>query len=90
MLVWLSKDPDEEVIRGVDWTVRLDGDTIASAAFSVASGNVTVSPGEYAESVSQCLVSGGTAETKATVLCEVTTTEGQTLQQTATILIRAR
>ena len=91
MLVWLSKDPDEEVLRSIDWVDRLGGDTITSASFDVVSGGVTLSQAEHDDStISQVLISGGTAETRAKVLCEITTGEGQTLQQTATILVRAR
>lgn len=91
MLVWPAKDPDETVNYPLDWSDRLGGDLISSAEFSVASGDVTLDSGEH-DGISMSLVgvSGGTDGTKAKVLCEITTELGQTLQQTATILIRAR
>jgi hypothetical protein len=91
MLVWPDKDPDENVLCTVDWLDRLKGDAISATTFTVSSGDVTVSGGEHdGNTMSQVLVSGGTANTKAKVLCEITTEDGQTLQQTATLLIRAR
>jgi hypothetical protein len=90
MLVWPPKDPDEEISYAIDWSLRLGSDAINTASFAVSSGDVTVSDSEYDGAFSQVNVSGGTAGTKAKVLCSITTEDGQTLQQTATILIRAR
>jgi hypothetical protein len=91
MLVWPAKDPDEDVLNTVDWSRRLGTDIISDVAFEVTSGDVTVSDGEHdGARLAQVLVSGGTAGTKAKVLCEITTVDGQLLQETATLLIRAR
>lgn len=91
MLVWPPKDADEQTYYPIDWSDRISDDVISSASFEVTSGDVTVSSAEHdGNKVSRALVSGGTNGTKAKVLCEITTEDGQTLQQTATILIRER
>ena len=91
MLVWPAKDPDEEITYAIDWEPRIGKDSISAASFSVTSGGVTISDSEHdGHTLSQVNVSGGTAGTRAKVLCSITTEDGQTLQQTATILIRNR
>jgi hypothetical protein len=91
MLVWPSKDADEEINYAIDWEERIGADYIASASFEVVSGDVTLSSSAHdGASISQVLVSDGTSGTKAKILAEIVTADGQTLQQTATLLIRAR
>lgn len=91
MLVWPPKDPDEQAYYALDWSDRISDDSISSATFEVTSGTVEVVSAEHdGNKVSRVLVSDGTVGTKAKILCEIVTEDGQTLQQTATILIRAR
>jgi hypothetical protein len=91
MLVWPAKDADETVNYPIDWSDRLGGDYITSATFEVVSGSITLSnPLHNGDTASQVTVSGGAAGTRAKVLAEIETADGQTLQQTAVILIRAR
>lgn len=95
MLVWQPKDPNETSIRFIDWAKHpswIDGDTISSssASLSTAAGMTLVAAIDDSDATSQITLSGGTDESVGKVLCEVVTDEGQTLQQTATILIRER
>ncbi len=91
MLVWPAKDTDEDLLYAIDWEPRLGVDTISTAVFTVSSGDVTLSGAVHdGGRIAQVLVSGGTSGTKAKVMCEITTEGGQTLQQTATLLVRAR
>lgn len=95
MLVWAEKDPDEVAIRFIDWSKHpswIDRDTISSssASLSTAAGMTIDATDDDILHTSQVTLSGGTAESVGKVLCEVVTNEGQTLQQTATILVRAR
>jgi hypothetical protein len=91
MIVWPAKDADEEILYAINWADRLAGDAISSASFDVSSGDVTLSDAQHdGADISQVLVSAGTTGTKAKILCEIVTEDGQTLQQTATILVRAR
>jgi hypothetical protein len=91
MLIWPPKDADEVLIYPIDWSGRLGDDTIISASFSVSSGDVVIASAEHDEdTISQATISGGTSGTKAKVLCQIVTGDGQTLQQTATLVVRAR
>lgn len=91
MLVWPAKDPDEVIDYPIDWADRLLGDLIHSASFEVVSGDVTIDSAEHnGKTISQATVSGGVSGTKAKITCEIVTEDGQTLQQTATLLVRDR
>lgn len=95
MLVWPPKDSDEIAIRQVNWSRHpswIAGDTIASATFSLATpAGMTAADAEHnSGTLSQVTLSGGTEGAKGKVLCGVVTDEGQTLQQTVTILIQSR
>lgn len=95
MKVWPPKDPDEIAVRYMDWTQHpswTEGDTILTASFSLtttAGMAIDASDHDYC-TISKVTLSGGTDETRGKVLCEVTTDSGQTLQQTATVLVRSR
>lgn len=95
MLVWAEKDPDEVVKRNMDWTAHAswrEGDSIESSSFSLttAAGMTIDDSTNDADEISIVTLSGGNDGQKGKVLCEITTVDGQTLQQTATILIRTR
>lgn len=95
MLVWALKDPDESVWRELDWRDHsswIAGDFITMATFSLSTAaGMTIAAGEDDGcTVSRVRLAGGTSGQRGKVLCQVTTDEGQTLQQTATILIRSR
>jgi hypothetical protein len=95
MFVWSSKGPNETVSRSISWENHpswTPNDRIISSSFSLstAAGMTITSTDDDGYSVSLVGLSGGTVETRGKVLCQVTTHEGQTLQETATILIRER
>lgn len=95
MIVWPHKDPDEVIDCPVDWRNHSrwrDGDAISSASFSlVTAAGMTIVSSEHDNGyASQVRLSGGTIGSRGKVLCQVVTADGQTLQQTATVLIRAR
>jgi hypothetical protein len=95
LLVWAPKDPDEVAKRNMDWTSHAswrEGDAIDSSSFSLttAVGMAIDSSEDDSDTISIVTLSGGTADSRGKVLCEVVTKDGQTLQQTATILVRAR
>ena len=91
MVVWDYKDPDEVCTRAIDFTKRLGFDSIQSVDFSLATaaGTAVVSS-DYTDRFAIAKISGGTLGQVAKVLCEITTAEGQTLQETAKLPIRAR
>jgi hypothetical protein len=95
LLVWAPKDPDEVAKRNLDWTSHAswrEGDSIDSATFSLstAAGMTIDDSTDDSATISIVTLSGGTDGLRGKVLCEVVTVDGQTLQQTATILVRER
>ena len=93
--VWAPKDPDEVAKRFIDWASHaswVEGDTIVSATFSLATAaGMSISASTHDDhEISIVTLTGGTADSRGKVLCSVVTEDGQTLQQTATILVRAR
>jgi hypothetical protein len=90
MLIWPSKSPSEVVDYAMDWDDRLGCDSISHATFSVSAGTVEVESAENDERVSKVRVSGGTEGERAKILCQVTTMDGQQLQDTATFVVKAR
>lgn len=93
--VWAPKDPDEVAKRNIDWTAHAswrEGDAISSASFSLttAAGMTIDSSDHDDDTISIVTLSGGTDGLKGKVLCEAVTLDGQTLQQTATILVSER
>lgn len=92
MLVWPAKDPDEVADYAIDWEPRLGTDTISTAAFSFTedAGMAIDDSSHDSAFVSIVTLSGGTEGERGKVLCEITTAGGQTLQQTATLILRAR
>lgn len=93
--VWDPKDPNEVAKRNMDWSTHSSwrfGDAIDSATFSLttAAGMTIVSSTHDSGEISIVTLSGGTADNRGKVLCQVVTLDGQTLQQTATILVRDR
>lgn len=92
-LTWDSKDPDEVRDYEVDWSYRLiRGDEISSASFTLATAaGMTIDSSEHDyRHKSRVRLSGGTAGQRGKVLCQIVTEDGQTLQDTATLVIRAR
>jgi hypothetical protein len=85
------KDPDETRMFTFDWSRHLMGnDTIDTAVVAVPTGLVkegteTISDGNTKVSFK---VSGGTANMKYTVTNTITTTGGETLERSGTILVR--
>ena len=89
-LIWPSKDPDEVLDYEVDWTKRLDGDTISTSAFTVPTGTVVVDSSSTTTTVAKVWLSGGTLDETCEVLNRVVTAGGRTFDQTMKLRIKAK
>lgn len=85
---WPFKDPDEVLDYDVDWSLRLDTDTIASFTPSVASGDVTIDSSDFTNTVTKVWLSGGTTDCE--VLNRIVTAGGRTMDQTVKLKIKDR
>lgn len=87
---WPDKDPNEVVAYRVDWSERLDDDTIDTSEFSVVSGTVTIVEDVDSPTSTSVALSGGTLNETCEILNRITTTGGETFDQTVMLRIRKR
>lgn len=92
LIPWPDKDPDEAILYGIDFRDRLDaGVTLTGVTWSVAPSGLTKSA-EVTDLATKAFVklAGGALGDAYEATATVTTSDGQTLQQTATLRIRGR
>lgn len=83
------KDPDAVVDYSFDWSSWLaSGETISS--YTVTVNGVTLDSDSQTTTAVTAWLSGGTADTIATVACKVTTTASRTDERTISVKIRER
>jgi hypothetical protein len=88
---WPTKDPDEILDFGIDWTLRLDGDTIATTTWSASTpSGLTRTATQVTGNITTAFFSGGTEGTTYAVTCTITTTGGRTMQETGSLKIKSR
>jgi hypothetical protein len=90
MASWPAKDPDEVLDYEIDWTKRLDGDTIATSVFEVAVGDAVVDSDSNTTTATTVWLSGGTLDETCEVLNRITTAGGRTMDQTVKLKIKAK
>lgn len=88
-LKWLPKDPDEVLDYLVDWSARLEADTIATSTWIVPDG-ITADTDSSAAATTTIWLSGGTLGETYTLLNRITTVGGRTMDQSVKISIKAR
>ena len=86
-----TKDPDAIERFGVDWSARLDvdGATLSTVTWSATPSGLTLSSPTNDDTTASTLVAGGTVGSTYALLCRVTTSDGQTLDHTLTLLIQS-
>lgn len=86
------KDPSATLDYSIDWSTWLpSGDTISSVSWTGTGVTVEGSPApSVASGIATAWVSGGTADTDATLACLVTTTAGRIDERTIRIQVRER
>lgn len=92
-LSWGSKDADEVLTHSIDFAERLGPcDSISSATFSLttAAGLVIDDSEHDGCHTASVTLSGGTAGGKAKVLCRIVSADGLTLDETVSLIIKAR
>ena len=88
MLKWPDKDPDEIADYMIDWTNRLDGDTIATASWVVPSG-ITEDSAVNDATTATIWLSGGTAGATYILLSRVITAGARTLEEAIALKVSA-
>lgn len=92
MVSWPAKDPNEVLDYRVDWTDRLlDGETISTSDFTLASGDVMIdSEPSPVAGVATVWLSGGTEGTVSVLTNRITTSSARTYDQSARLRIRSK
>jgi hypothetical protein len=88
-LYWPPKDPDEVVDYRLDWSERLDGDTILTSTWTVPAG-ITAPTQSNTTTTATLWLSGGTVGTLYTVLNRITTAGGRTMDQSVRIRVKQK
>lgn len=92
-LIWPAKDTNEVLDYSIDFSERLGpNDSISSATFSLttAAGLAIDSSEHDGCHIATVTLSAGTEGSKAKVLCRITSREGNTLDETVSLLIKSR
>ena len=80
------KDPDEVISFGVDWSEYLGAETVTSSNWTVASGVTTVGQTLVGKQAN-VTISGGTLGTVNRITNRITTSAGETVDQSIDIEI---
>lgn len=90
-LIWPSKDANDVLDYTVDFSERLGSDTVSSASFSLATAaGLTLGDDDTTDTTATVTISDGTQGSNGKVLCRITTADGQTMDATVTLPVRAR
>lgn len=93
MIATYDKDPGATLDYSIDWSSWLpSGDTIDTATWTATTGlTVESSPApSLAAGVATVWLSGGTAGTRYTATCQVTTTAGRIDERSIAIVVKDR
>lgn len=85
-VIWPSKDPDEVLDFTVDWSARLDGDTISTSAWTVPLG-ITAGVDTKTASTTTLWLSGGTLGSTYDIVNRIVTAGGRTMDQNLRLTI---
>lgn len=88
-LTWPDKDPEEVLDYQIDWTDRLDGDTIATSAWTVPTG-ITQNSNTFTTTATTIWLSGGTLDERYELTNRITTAGGRTMDQSVRVKIKAK
>lgn len=88
-LAWPNKDPDEVLDYVLDWSDRLDGDTILSSTWEVPTG-ITKDSDSATGDKATIWLSGGALGDNYTLVNRVTTAAGRTMDQSVKLKVRTR
>lgn len=90
LLSWPTKDPDEVLDYQMDWSARLNGDTITASTWAVVGAGLTVQSNSFSATSTTVWLAGGTLATKYLLTNRVTTTGARVMEQTVALKIKAK
>jgi hypothetical protein len=91
MIQWPDKDADETVLYGIDFADRLDAAvTLTAVTWSHNPGGLTHASAGVSGTTASVRISGGATGKGYVFTAQVTTSDAQTLQESAVFHIRSR
>lgn len=91
MLRWPFKDPDEVLDYEIDWSARLNGDTIVSSDFILPSGaSLVEDSASHTTTTTTIWLSGGADGQAYEVTNRIVTNAGRTMDQTIRLKLKTR
>ncbi len=84
-----SMDPDEVRDFGIDWSADIGSNTIASSVWTVVSGTITIVADSHTTKTTTVRLHGGVVGTKPAVLNHIILSDGEELELTCSIKIKA-
>jgi hypothetical protein len=85
------KDPDAILDYGFDWTLWLDGDTIATSSWILDAGiSIQQGTATYNNTKTSVYISGGVKDGNYKVTNRITTASGRTDDRSFTLRVRQR
>lgn len=91
-LLWPPKDPAETLDYDIDWTARLNGDTITSSAWSIPPGSSLTIVGSptFLGGLTKVVLSGGVLGQIYTLTNTITTALNDVMIEHVQILVKAK
>lgn len=91
ILVWPTKDPDENLDYIIDWTSRTANDRITASSFILSSNTgLTMGANSYTNTTATVWLSSGTSGKQAKVTNRVTTFSGRIFEESIYLPIKSR
>ena len=84
---WPNKDPNEVLDYQINWTQRLDGDTITGTPTWTVPAGITKDSQSNTDTETTVWLSGGTASETYTITCVIVTTGGRTMETSVFISV---
>ena len=88
-MITYTKDPDATERFTVDWSERLDTATISTSVWSQSPSGLTLSSATADDTTASTLIAGGTLGDSHTITNRITTSDGETLDQSFRLTIAA-
>lgn len=89
-LKWPDKDPDEVLDYEINWSDRLDGDTISSSTWILPDDGVEKESDTSTTTATTIWLSGGTLGETYELTNRVVTAGGRTMDQSVRIKLKAK
>ncbi len=91
-LAWPPKDPEEVLDYRIDWTARLDSDSIVTSAWVIdgTDADLDEDSNSFATALTTIWLSGGNLSSVYYLTNHITTAGGRQMEQTVKLKVKAK